>query len=479
MDDKDKTKKEEEESQEIPSFEQEINRYIKHLDSLRDTVPLIMELVSGKTIKEAKGIDSFISTNKIEEKQEDGKSRVLIPTDKIDEFFKLNDKLGASIIAQHFLPINFIVAFVSQYDAYLGRLIRTVFLTRPEILNSSEKNILFSELMDFKSLDEAKEFVIEKEVESVLRESHLKQFKWLEGKLSMKLREDLPSFTDFIEITERRNLFVHCNGVVSRQYLINCREGGVKSIDKIKLGVQLNASPKYLGKCYSVLFEIGVKLGQVIWRKLHPDKIEEADGNLIDICFDLLIKGRYKLAINLLNFATITLKKHCDQETLLVFIVNKALGYYLSDKKEECYKILDSEDWSATSDTFKLAIAVLRENYIEATKLMAKLGPDHERVTKKAYMVWPLFKKFRESKEFNETYKVIFKEEFQYIEDRPQKLDELIDEIRKMKKESEENKQKEETVDVEDITDSKNEIPNSREPEEKNEILKVTEENKL
>jgi hypothetical protein len=434
------------------SFEKEINRYIMHLDSLRDTIPLILELVSGRVIKEGKAVDSFINLNKLQETTENGKERVLIPTDKITEFIKLSERLGASVIARQFLPINFIVALVSQYDAYLGRLIRTIFLTKPEILNASEKNILFSELIDFKSIDEAKEYVIENEVESVMRESHLKQFKWLEGKLSMKLREDLPRFTDFIEITERRNLFVHCNGVVSRQYLINCKENSVPNTESVKVGDHLKATPTYLAKSYSVLFEIGVKLGQVTWRKLCPDKIEDADSNLVDICFDLLVKGRYKLAINLLNFATGTLKKHHNQELLLVFIVNKALAYYLSDEKDECYKVLDSQDWSATSDTFKLAIAVLRENYSEAATLMIKLGPDHDRLKKGAYMEWPLFKKFRDSTQFKETFVKLFKEEFKYIEDRPQKLEELIDDLRQLKKHTEDNKEKENAPDINENT---------------------------
>src|SRR5690606_4970742 len=187
-------------------------------------------------------------------------------------------------------------SFVSQYDAYLGGIIRTMFLSKPEFLNSSEKNILFSELIKFESIEEAREFIVEKEVESVLRESHLKQFKWLENKLGITLRKDLPSFSDFIEITERRNLFVHCNGVISRQYLEVCKENNVKNIDQAKIGQQLIASPEYFNKCYMVMFEIGVKLGQVIWRKLQPDKLEDADTHLNNVCYALLTKGHFRLA---------------------------------------------------------------------------------------------------------------------------------------------------------------------------------------
>jgi hypothetical protein len=46
------------------------------------------------------------------------------------------------------------------------------------------------------------------------------------------------------------------------------------------------------------------------------------------------------------------------------------------------------------------------------------------------------------------TYKHLFDEEFKYIEDRPQKLDELIEDIRQMKKEAEENKKNEEMIEA-------------------------------
>lgn len=355
-----------------PNFGSEIDSFIKHIEAQADIVPLVMGLLSVKLVQESKHVDKYIKENGIAEKEENGdeKGKLLIPSEKFKEFIELNEKVETTDLAYNLLPINFVVSFVSQYDAYLGGIIRTMFLSKPEFLNSSEKNMLFSELIKFESIEEAREFIVEKEVESVLRESHLKQFKWLENKLGITLRKDLTSFSDFIEITERRNLFVHCNGVISRQYLEVCKENNVKNIDQAILGQKLNANPAYFNKCYMTLFEIGVKLGQVIWRKLQPEDIENADAHLNNVCYQLLIKGHNKLALNLLTFATDTLKKHHDQEMLCVLTINKALAHYLSDKKEDCKKVLEKHDWSATNDKFKLAIAVLREEYENAIELV-------------------------------------------------------------------------------------------------------------
>lgn len=439
-----------------PNFRREINTFIRHIEAQTDIVPLVMSLLSVKLVQESKHVDKYMKDNglTLTLDEESGKKQLEIPAEKFKEFIKLHDKVETTSLAHDLLPINFVVSLVSQYDAFLGGLIKTMFLAKPELLNNSEKNMSFSELLKFKSIDEAQEFIIEKEVESVLRESHLKQFKWLETKLGMTLRKDLPSFSDFIEITERRNLFVHCNGVISRQYLDNCKENEVREIDKLSIGEKLDAKPAYFNKCFITLFEIGVKLGHVTWRKLLPEENDQADGNLNDICYELLLKGHYKLAINLLTFATDTLKKH-TQEFMCIFTVNKALAYYLSKKKDDCNKVLDKHDWSASNDKFKLAISVLKEQYHSATLLMKSIGDSNEHINKEAYRDWPLFSQFRKTDEFNTTYKEIFNEDLKYIEAKPKDLEDLLSELKQIKKEA---REAEENVDFEEIVDELEEI---------------------
>jgi hypothetical protein len=424
------------------TFGGEIDQFIKHIESQADIVPLVMGLLAVKLVQESKHVDKYIKDNDITEEEDSdiSKRKLIIPADKFKGFEELNEKVSTTNVAFNLLPINFVVSFVSQYDAYLGSLIKTMFVSKPEFLNSSEKNILFSELIKFQSIEEAREFIVEKEVESVLRESHLKQFKWLENKLGITLRKDLPSFCEFIEITERRNLFVHCNGIVSRQYLEVCKENDVKNIDKIKLGQKLNAKPAYFNKCYFILFEIGIKLGHVIWRKLHPEEIEDADAHLNNVCFQLLVKGHNKLALNLLTFGTDTLKKHHDQEMVCILTVNKALAHYLSDKKDECKKVLAKHDWSATNDKFKLAISVLNENYKESIELMKSIGTSNKHINQDAYRDWPLFKNFRKTDEFKTAYKEIFHEDLVYVEKQPRNLEDILTDLKQLKKEAEEEK---------------------------------------
>jgi hypothetical protein len=67
------------------------------------------------------------------------------------------------------LPYMLLMGLVSSYDAFLAQLIRLIFVTKPETLSSSERNISFRDLVCLSSVEAAREMMIEKEVEAVIR----------------------------------------------------------------------------------------------------------------------------------------------------------------------------------------------------------------------------------------------------------------------------------------------------------------------
>ncbi|MFY0605652.1 MAG: hypothetical protein JXR10_02995 [Cyclobacteriaceae bacterium] len=346
---------------------------------------------------------------------DDGNETTKLDFRHINKYLDLDKKTQNSFLAERLIQRNFIVSLISQFDAYVGSLIRKIFIIQPELLNGSDRNLSFSKLSEYSSIDEAKEYIIEKEIESVLRDSHYNQFKWLENKLGMTLTKDLPSFCDFIEITERRNLFVHSNGVVSSQYLSVCNKHNYQFDSVITTGQELSVDEKYFTKAYRILFEIGTKLSQVIWRKLLPDDLENADLSLNKILYRLLQRREYKLAINLSEFATSILKKHSSQEFKLVFNVNKAQAYKWDGQDEICSKMMKNMDWSAMSDKFKMSKAVLLDDFETVYMLMKKIGKDEDELPQEGYKEWPLFNKVRQESKFKEVYKDIYEEEYEFV----------------------------------------------------------------
>jgi hypothetical protein len=318
-------------------------------------------------------------------------------------------------VASDLLPQVFVLALIGQFDAYLGRLLRALLLSRPELIEASERSLTFAQLTSLGTLEAAREYVLDKEVETVLRKSHPDQFVWMEGKFNIELRKGLPSWPAFVELTERRNLFAHTDGVVSDQYLSNCRNYNVALGDECKKGVQLGVDPDYFRSAHACVLEVGVKLAQVLWRKLMPEEIDDADQNLNEVAFDLIVAQKYDRAINLLDFGTCTLKKHSSDQSRKMMQINRAQAYKWTGNDTCAMKVLDEEDWSACGPQFQLALAVLRDDFSRAADIMRAIGKNGD-VNETAYQEWPLFQEFRQSGEFAAAFEGIFGAPFVHIE---------------------------------------------------------------
>lgn len=400
--------------EEIPSFDKELKTFIAHIASLSSTLQLTMKAIQsafGETLKTFKEFEK----EHIVFKEINGKKAMLVKADCTQQFEDLNKQLRTYGLAFKTIPRSYVMALISQYDAFLGRLLRVIFLTKPELLNSSDRNLTFSQLMEFGSVEDAKEFILEKEIESVLRKSHTEHFVWMESKFGMPLRKGLDSWATFVEVTERRNLFVHTGGVVSSQYLKVCQEHNV-CLNHISLGDELTVSPEYFEKAYNVIFEIGFKLTHVLWRKFVPDEIEDADNNIIAIGYDTLHEENYTLTKMIFDFATETLKKHSRDEGRRVMVVNRALAYKWSGDDERAKRFVTQEDWSATRARFRLAEAILLDNFDDAYEIMKEIGKNHNEVAKEDYRDWPLFKAIKKEQMFLELFQEIFGEPYNKIE---------------------------------------------------------------
>lgn len=391
----------------------EIEHFISHVESLQETLPLLMSVLDSIQTKSSEEFKSFLENHAIDiNKDEDDHIYYSLNVEHAIQSNELTKRLRNTNIAYSFLPDSFVVSLISQFDVFLGGVIRVMFYLCPELLNSSDKKIDLSRLVTFESIDEAKEFVIEKEIEAVLRDSHFDQICWLEKKLNTTLREGLDIWPDFIELTERRNLFVHSDGIVSRQYLKICNQHNFQFKDPIKLGDRLKVSPNYYDKACDIILEIGIKLAHVIWRKFDPVDREGADRNLNDVACAFIQNGNYFLATELLDFATETIKKHSSEEIYLYMLINKAQALKWNKQEEESKSILKAIDWGAKDNIYKLARFILTDEYEQASEIMKIIGNKHEIVNKIAYKGWPLFKEFRNSKIFLNTYEHLFNEKF-------------------------------------------------------------------
>lgn len=403
---------------ELPDIGAEIALFAKHVDSIGHVLIGLVFALQEVSKESRTKLHAFEEETCRVEKDGDRRS-VEVPNEHYREWKKLLKRFEHFDLSRELLPRSLLVSLVSQYDAFLGRLLRAVFIKKPEILNTSDRKITFEALQHFQSIEAAREYILEKEIESILRSSHSEQFKWMERAFSLPLTKGLKSWPTFVELTERRNLFVHTDGIVSSQYMAVCSSHGVKLAEGQKEGGRLGVPQDYFKGAHDCIYEIGVKLAHVLWRKLFPSERESADNSLIATSYELIEAGRYALAIRLLDFACEEMKSHATELTKLALIVNRAQAYKWSGDEERCKKIMRAVDWSAKSDQFRLADAVLREDWPAAAKLVTRIGADGS-VSAIDYRDWPLFREFRKQDSFLEAYRSTFGVDFSKKAERAQ-----------------------------------------------------------
>ena len=324
---------------------------------------------------------------------------------ELDREFTRLERLRNTKLPHH-LEKSLFIGLFSAYDAFIGELLKAIIKKRPSLLKKIGKTISLSDVIAASNIDHLKDHVLDQYVEDFRRDNYSKQFKAMEGFFDVQLTK-FDSYPSFIEASQRRHLFTHCNCLVSQQYLKNCSEVDYQHSEAVNKGDCLELGPKYFYNVCDVLFEVGLKLAHTLWRKQFPDEIYEADKELSDAIFGLLKNERWNRAMTAGEFA-FAQKKFSDRERQKIIIANYCISLKFGGREEESQRILRTEDWSDSKPDFRLAKAVLLDDFGTATDLMKVIGKSGELVSVESYHTWPLFRAFRSDDSFRKTYEEIY-----------------------------------------------------------------------
>jgi hypothetical protein len=393
------------------SFKDVFRKFAAVMRTYRNFLTLTLQLVpevsrhlSGMRVSEfarRKGVErSDLSNNEM--------SVFELPINSFREFMSHNDEIEAAVHGARHLPEVMIIGLISAYDAFLSELLRVVFNANLAIVLTSEKTIKFSDLIAYKQMDAARNALIDREIEALLRESHHQQFLSLEEKLSVKLREGLAVWPKFVELCERRNLLTHTGGIVSHQYLTVCSKHKC-DVSSVAVGDKLKIDHAYFAEAVHIISEIGLKLCYVLWRKFEKGNRDGADSVLCDECYNLIVNRNYKTAEAILSFGYEVLSKSGSEKTRRMMIVNLANSLRLQGKESNAKKLLDREDWGAVSDDFAIGVAAVRGDVSEVASLMRRIG-NNGRPNIEDYRTWPVFRGIRSKSEFQAAFLEVFGE---------------------------------------------------------------------
>lgn len=389
----------------IKTISKIIEDYLACLNSIKDTFDSTFDLLKKNDINARQVLVDFL--NKCNSKNSNlDVSLVQAKTLKL-----IVRKFERAELAAKIFPQSMLVSLVSQYDYLIGQIVQFIYQINPNLLNDSNSQISYKDLFKYTDLDTIKNKIIQDKIETILRNSHEEQIDDLQKLSGVKNLKSVSFWKEFVEITQRRNLFVHCKGRVSDQYIQKCNDVGIISVpDK---GTELDVDDNYFSNAYFVFYIMGVLLSQVITRHLLKKEkvISEIDSLLNNIIYETLEEEQYDIAIELSKFALADTTKHdCVLDTVY-FVLNYAQAYKWKGNHEECNKILSEFDFSAMKADILVAKYALEENVDKVIEYMHKIGSTSDIMTKESYLSWVIFKEMREKKEFQDAYKSIFGEE--------------------------------------------------------------------
>lgn len=394
----------------IQEISDNLNLFIENINCLRETFGYSEGMLNQQKQNADKTYADFIAPYK----NESGNGSLAIPNEKLRTFKKIEKKKNRAEKAFLLIPPTYIVSAVSIFDSFLAGLIRCIYNLKPELLRESNMTFLYRDLVNYDSIKEVKKTIIDATIEKLFRDSHTEQIVWIEKSIDVSTLRKFADWPNYIELTERRNLFVHSDGVVSSQYINECQNVGYK-VDGISIGSRLIADKTYFDQSYILLYEMAIMLTQILINKLYIGKYSEdtseRDNILITCVFDLIVDKHYKIAINVSNFARDekVFKRNLKDKAFIE--LNLAQAYKWSDNPDKCQKLLDSMDVSIMNNDLKIPKLTLEEKYDEVYSLMISVGDRSEILRKESYRDWPIFKEIRKEKEFAETFKKIFNEE--------------------------------------------------------------------
>ena len=327
---------------------------------------------------------------------------------------RVNRQVTRAIRQTHSLgivPSISLLGLVSQFDGFLGRLLRKIYELNPNLIRNIETRVSVNEVLASGSFDQFRDTVIDQEVDRVLRMSHKDHIEYFEKLFKTEIASQISDWNGFLEVFERRNLYAHAAGRVSRTYLQN-----VPKENAPELGSELPITSEYMARATGLLLEVGLKLFHIICRtKSLKHHMRDADKALIDQTYELLVHEHYSVARGLLDLSLDPKLGIADPISRIVLSVNKAICYSNTGDSASVTEILKDFEEMPLDARYKIPIlAVLGKNDAACEMLRAQSS---DQIRMQELLDWPAFRSLHGDPQFREIIAKKFPDDFKLYSD--------------------------------------------------------------
>ncbi|MGW3375155.1 hypothetical protein [Streptomyces hydrogenans] len=199
---------------------------------------------------------------------------------------------------------SLLVSAISTFEVLFGQLARIIYSVNSAALNDSDYAFTLQELANFSTLDDAREYLVERRISALMRDSIDAWDKWLKrssGGLSMN---DLPVEWPVIrESFARRNLIVHTGGVVNHLYTSVIQNLDLSEDARPAVGARLTVDEEYLNRVLQELLALGYVMVSAVGAKLHKGDSAAFDRGMVGAIESLAMKRTWRACAALCQYA--------------------------------------------------------------------------------------------------------------------------------------------------------------------------------
>jgi hypothetical protein len=380
------------------SIDKALHLYIKRFCSLVEIYPLLLGTYERQCRKSAKTLNDFMDEHTRDDDLE-------VPPDKHMKYMALLKAFHGTEAVFSEANINSIVMLFGLHERLLSEVARQTLRHRPELARSNAKFLDYTSIISATSIEELRSLCIDNTVDTLMHDSHDSQITEVLALCGLKFEApNTKLWTDFLEASQRRHLFVHTGGVVSRKYIKQCKTLGCLGAE-IEVGTPLSVDHEYFTKSINSIAFVSLSCLFAVWRK-HSSDQDLYEGVFLNVCVELLNSGLNDAVIAIHNFYTYKGYRWKNSEHEHSATLNLAQAYKWSGNEKLAKSTLDGFDTSSLSDQYKLAKLVLEDKHEEAADFMkdtATKAPSAE-----AFLSWPIFKAFRKTDAFKEVFEQKF-----------------------------------------------------------------------
>jgi hypothetical protein len=201
---------------------------------------------------------------------------------------------------------------VIDFELLVGEVMRAILMDTPRV---SDASISLAELESIGDVAEAKQVIINRKIDDLLRKNIDDWAAWFE-RIDVKWKDMTDDWSRFSEIFSRRNVVVHAGATVTEQYLSGLRSAGWNKAALPSVGDKLELDDAYLQESSEQLLSFGVLLVGGTWLQLRKGETLKAES---------WIKTRTEQLLELEHFAAVS--------TICATVLSRARGRLRRDNE--------------------------------------------------------------------------------------------------------------------------------------------------